>query len=230
MSRVKGMLVREDFVVGRSLSWKSGRGVYCLSFRKVEPGEKLLPFWRPNPRYRRTVAVGDKFQYWFGDGHHGYINLEGAEDEGILSGLINDNLSFDDRQVNCYIEWDDESQMYWVRATFGWPSGTVCELTLFYGIAYWVWNQKLLRAEDQVRLWNEHRVKVQKVIDDENVVFINPITGTRVPKTGDPPRVTFGPNQIRTIRDTSIKTRGRPPIARRKYASARARDTFGQFS
>jgi hypothetical protein len=218
---VRGHQIRPDFVVGRSLVYRAGRGLFCLSFKAVQPGEKLLPYWKPGARLFRARPVetgGGK--YWLGDDVHGWINIEGAEDDGILSGMVNDNATFDHATCNCYVEWDEDDQMFWLKASQGWEAGHTVELYFFYGVTYWVWNAHVLTWEKRKRFHSMHQKAIQEVIDSQPVLYINPFTRRPLPKTGDRPRVTFGPTQTKTISDGPDR-RGRPP--------KRPRDSGGRF-
>ena len=168
---------RSDLRVGRSLIRCAGRGLYCLSETRVEPGEKLLPYWRPNRSLRRKGFDAGTEKYWYGDDVHGYLNLEGAEHEGYLAGMINDNGTFDHSTCNCYIEWDEDTEMFWVYANEGWEQGTVCELYIFYGVQYWFYHSDMLTHEKRKLFHSRHLRDIQKLIDSQDrLVYIDPFT------------------------------------------------------
>ena len=178
---------RPDLRVGRSLIRKAQRGLYCLSWTDVPGGEKLLPYWRPGREHRKNGFDAGQERYWFGDGKHGYINMEGAELEGFLAGLLNDNSKFDPELCNCYIAWDDDTRMYWVFADEGWSAGTVCELYIFYGVQYWFHNYHLLTLQNRKLFHSKHLASIQKLVDSQTVLkYEDPFTSLPMPKTGTP--------------------------------------------
>lgn len=224
--------VRDDFVVGRSLLRKAGRGVYCLSHRRVEADERLLPYWRPGAKTINRGFDAKSDLYFYGDGEHGYLSMAGAEEEGFIAGLTNDNATFDHALCNCYIGWDPESRMYWIQAARGWKAGQVCELYIFYGVSYWVWNAKFLTQEKREQFHRMHEDAIQKVIDSENAVYVNPFTGRETPKTGERPTVAWGRDRVRVFSSAAPvvgRKRGRPQNARREAIVERARLSDGRL-
>jgi hypothetical protein len=187
--RVNGQVVRTDFVVARSTIPKAGRGVFCMSKTEVNEGDKLLPYFDPAKGPVFQVDSGSKSQYVLGDETHGIWDLEGSEYNGILAGLANDTLSEDECEYSGYLEWDNASQMWWIKASHFWDKGTTVEITIPYGIEYWIKRISDLTVKQRKEFHKNNEAAIQELIDDgKHRDYLNPFTGEPILTSGDKAR------------------------------------------
>lgn len=222
---VNGHKVRIDFIVATSTIRGAGRGVFCTSKVAVSEGDKLLPYVREGKGARSEFDRASASAFQLGEAAHGFWDLEGAEYEGILAGLVNDSLEEEGKQYSCYFQWDNPTGMYWAKANHDWEEGTTVELTMSYGIDYWMCNFGALPGIVHREFHEKFLEQIQAKVDaGEHLDYINPFTGLR--QLSSIEQAAEEATATAEVSTRHIPT-GRPIAAKRK--NYRPRDEAGKY-